>query len=159
MRFDAVPDTPDFRDWIYQPVLNPLRPEIRPEAHRWWGEGKVRDQGPEGSCTGHALAALIDHLLSKQAREPHTVSYLPDGADEAAPWASAHMLYKNAQQHDEWEGEDYSGSSLRGVIKGFYHNGVCSITLEQELRSEFENQPLNQSPTVAFKPSTGLTLA
>jgi hypothetical protein len=31
--------------------------------------------------------------------------------------------------HDEWLGEDYSGSSLRGAMKGFFHNGACSLAL------------------------------
>ncbi len=36
------------------------------------------------------------------------------------------MLYEMAKLHDEWQGNDYSGSSIRGAVKGFYHNGVCS---------------------------------
>jgi len=39
------------------------------------------------------------------------------------------MLYEMAQRHDEWTGEDYSGSSCRGASKGWYNMGVCRETL------------------------------
>ena len=39
--------------------------------------------------------------------------------------ASPRMLYEMAKIHDEWPGEDYEGSSIRGALKGFFHNGVC----------------------------------
>lgn len=39
---------------------------------------------------------------------------------------SARMLYEMAKRNDEWEGTAYEGSSIRGAIKGFFCNGVCS---------------------------------
>ena len=135
--FDAVPDTPDQRDWIYRPNLASLPAKIKPSELSWLDLSRVRDQKQQPSCTGHALAALIDLLLDKQLYEDNDYA-LPDSAAIPAPWASAYMLYKNAQFHDEWEGEAYSGSSLRGVIKGFFHNGVCSLDTEKKLRREFD---------------------
>ena len=35
------------------------------------------------------------------------------------------MLYQFARRFDEYEGENYDGSSCRGALKGWYHNGVC----------------------------------
>lgn len=35
------------------------------------------------------------------------------------------MLYEMARKHDEWPGENYEGSSCRGVVKGFANMGVC----------------------------------
>jgi len=35
------------------------------------------------------------------------------------------MLYEMAKRHDVWPGEDYSGSSCRGAIQGWYNTGVC----------------------------------
>ena len=35
------------------------------------------------------------------------------------------MLYNNARLYDEWDGEDYSGSSCRGAMKGWHRHGVC----------------------------------
>ena len=36
------------------------------------------------------------------------------------------MLYEMAKRNDEWAGSAYEGSSIRGAIKGFYRNGVCT---------------------------------
>ena len=126
---DAQPDVPDFRDWIYQPPLVGLKSVIRPDASAWWSSERVRDQGSDPSCTGHALAAAIDHLLAIRLQQGNDLGASEEIARKAVkqPFASALMLYGNAKLHDEWHGEAYSGSSLRGAIKGFYHNGVCSI--------------------------------
>jgi hypothetical protein len=35
------------------------------------------------------------------------------------------MLYNFARRYDEYEGEDYDGSSCRGALKGFFNHGVC----------------------------------
>ncbi len=35
------------------------------------------------------------------------------------------MLYEMAKRSDEWPGEDYDGSSLRGAIQGWKNMGVC----------------------------------
>ena len=35
------------------------------------------------------------------------------------------MLYTMAKQYDEWPGDKYDGSSLRGALRGFYNNGAC----------------------------------
>ena len=35
------------------------------------------------------------------------------------------MLYEMAKRHDEWPGEEYDGSSLRGAINGWKNMGVC----------------------------------
>ena len=35
------------------------------------------------------------------------------------------MLYEMAKRYDEWDGEEYSGSSCRGAIKGWYNMGVA----------------------------------
>ena len=43
-----------------------------------------------------------------------------------ATLVSTRMLYEMAKRHDEWPGEDYSGSSARGAMKGWHKFGVCS---------------------------------
>ena len=35
------------------------------------------------------------------------------------------MFYEMARRFDEWTGEDYDGSSIRGALRGFFNNGVC----------------------------------
>jgi hypothetical protein len=104
-KLTAVADTPDFRDWTYQPALLKLAKKIdRPARLR------ILDQGEEGSCTGFALAAVINLL---RQRSGHAGS------------VSARMLYEMAKRHDEWPGFKYEGSSCRGAIKGWYNMGVC----------------------------------
>ena len=38
---------------------------------------------------------------------------------------SPRMLYNFARRYDEYDGEDYDGSSCRGALKGWFNNGVC----------------------------------
>jgi hypothetical protein len=100
---------PDIRDRIYQPHLRALYPAIYPKI-----AFSVRDQGPAQSCTGHALAHVIDFLRFRE---------ISAGSPERV---SARMLYEMAKRNDEWGGSAYEGSSIRGAIKGFFRNGVCS---------------------------------
>lgn len=110
---DARQDSTDFRDLIYQPVLEQLPRERLPATDRI----HIRDQGQEGACTGFGLAAVIDYLNEGRVR---------DGVLDS-PWeeVSTRMLYEMARQHDRWPGEDYDGSSARGAMKGWHKNGVC----------------------------------
>jgi hypothetical protein len=59
------------------------------------------DQGREGACTGFGAA----HVLSAS---PYPVP----GVTEQL----ARELYYQARREDEWEGEDYDGSSVNGVM-------------------------------------------
>ncbi len=111
---NATPDVPDLRDRVYQPVLSDLK--MRKDAPQGLC---VLDQGQEGACTGFALAAAINLLNVQRLRQPNP----PPLPREVSP----RMLYEMAKLHDEWLGENYSGSSLRGAMKGFFHNGVCSL--------------------------------
>jgi hypothetical protein len=106
---DILPDMPDIRDRIYRPHLRALHPAIFPRI-----AFPVRNQGADSSCTGFSLAHIIDCLRFREVG--------PDNPKAV----SARMLYEMAKRNDEWEGSAYEGSSIRGAIKGFYRNGVCS---------------------------------
>lgn len=106
-RLDVLPDLPDIRDRIYQPHLRPLPPTLLTAV-----PFAARHQHDANSCTGFALAQVVDILRGK---------------DNAA--VSAQMLYEMAKLNDEWAGTVYEGSSIRGAIKGFFRNGVCSEAL------------------------------
>jgi len=105
----ATADVPDLRDWIYQPTLEQLRKSLSPPP-----EPAVLNQYSSGACTGFALAAAINHQY-RMAGEAVRVS--------------PRMLYEMAKRHDEWPGEEYDGSSLRGAIKGWVNMGVCKESL------------------------------
>jgi len=103
---NATPDMPDIRDRIYEPALIKLLSEISPPE-----DLHILDQGYEGACTGFAIAAVINRLLQTSGRDLRV---------------SPRMLYEMAKRSDEWPGEEYDGSSLRGAIRGWKNMGVCS---------------------------------
>src|SRR5688572_16493772 len=113
---DARPDTLDFRDLMYIPTLVEVEPELPLEDYRQT-EVPILDQGSEGACTGFGLATVVNYLLRTRTRHPD-----PDGV-------SPYLLYHLARRYDEWPGEDYSGSSARGAMKGWHKHGVCSFEL------------------------------
>ena len=106
---NAVADVPDLRDWMYEPSLIRLARELPPPRDQ-----KILNQYGEGACTGFALAAAINLLYSRAGEDIQV---------------SARMLYEMAKRNDEWPGEDYDGSSLRGAIKGWSNMGVCKDEL------------------------------
>ena len=104
-KFDALPDTVDFRDKMYIPTLVHVSPIFDVEDYR---KRRFRSstKGSEGACTGFGLATVVNYLL-RLRRGGHE-------ADEV----SACMLYMMAKRYDEWPGEEYEGSSARGAVKG-----------------------------------------
>jgi Papain family cysteine protease len=127
VKLDARPDRIDFRDKPYQPPLVSLPPSY-PDAKDLkkylpqYGP-RILNQKREDSCTGHGLAAVINYI--------HWERWVTSGAkrNDAPPLVSPHMIYNNARLYDEWEGEDYGGSSCRGGMKGWFKHGVCEREL------------------------------
>ncbi len=119
-RLNVTPDPADLRDRPYLPRPRSL-PEIYPAnadiAHymgAYTHSGLILNQGQEGACTGFGLACVINYLRWRAAAMP--AKLMP---------VSPRMLYHFARRYDEYEGENYEGSSCRGALKGWYHNGVC----------------------------------
>lgn len=112
------PDPVDFRDAVYEASLIELATYLFPKPLADLGL-EARNQGTEGSCTGQALAAVLDMQNAPRRR---------DGAIVPAR-VSARMLYESARAFDEFADDDLPGSSVRGVIKGFFHRGVCGSDL------------------------------
>ena len=137
---DAVADVPDTRDQIYRPSLLPLRSWVVPLRENpvpaWWSPNRVRDQGLKSSCVGHALAAVIDHMRAAALVGQDLAAGARATLD--GPYVSADMLYYLARFHDEWSGESYGGSSIRGGLKGFFYNGVCADKLVREVRALYK---------------------
>ncbi|HEX5808386.1 MAG TPA: C1 family peptidase [Anaerolineales bacterium] len=107
------PDTLDFRDKMYVPTLVEVPTRITLSSYKS-RKIPILDQGSEGACTGFGLATVANYLLSCRKLYP-----------DRTP-VSARMLYELARRHDEWPGEDYSGSSARGAMKAWHKHGVCS---------------------------------
>jgi hypothetical protein len=111
--FDARRDTADFRDLMFVPTLVEVPTRI-PLADYLKLKVPVLDQGTEGACTGFGLATVANYLLLRRRVVPDPVP------------VSARMLYEMARRYDEWPGENYSGSSARGAMKGWHKHGVTS---------------------------------
>ncbi|MBR7779902.1 C1 family peptidase [Undibacterium rugosum] len=116
----AHADRLDLRDRSFVPEVRHL-PQQFPDAacvsQRWpdYLANYVMNQGSDGACTGFGLAAVI-HYLNWLRGQPVSLR-------------SARMLYHLAQFYDEWPGEDYTGSSCRGALKGWHKHGVCAANL------------------------------
>ncbi len=115
-RLDALPDPADFRDRLFVPTLVDVPLYIELEEYLSW-DVPMLDQGAEGSCTGFALATIAHYLLRTRAVVPEVGQVSP------------RMLYEMAKRYDEWEGEEYEGSSTRGAVKGWHKHGICSAEL------------------------------
>lgn len=112
-KLDARPDTLDFRDQMFVPTLIEVPTHIPLADYRRF-KVPVLNQGTEGACTGFGLATVANYLLLRRR-------VLPDPVP-----VSARMFYEMARRYDEWPGEDYSGSSARGAMKGWHKHGVCA---------------------------------
>ncbi|MEO6103447.1 MAG: glycoside hydrolase family 19 protein, partial [Pseudoxanthomonas sp.] len=109
---DARADGMDFRDLMYVPSLVEVPTHV-PLGDYLDHDVPVLDQGNEGACTGFGLATVANYLLRRRR-------VVPD-LKPVSPW----MFYRLARRYDEWPGEDYSGSSARGAMKGWNKHGVC----------------------------------
>ncbi len=114
--FNARPDVADFRDLLFSATLVEVPPRVSLHSYQQY-EVPVLDQGDEGSCTGFALATVANYLLYRRAIEPNRLPVSP------------RMLYEMAKRYDEWPGENYSGSSARGAMKGWHKHGICAEDL------------------------------
>jgi hypothetical protein len=101
---------------MYEATLIEVPPRVELDEYREW-KVPILDQGQEGACTGFGLATVANYLLRRRRVDASTLTVSP------------RMLYEMARRYDEWEGEDYSGSSARGAMKGWHKHGVCGDRL------------------------------
>jgi hypothetical protein len=103
-RFDRLPST-DQRNRLFP--IRALLPDKPPRSYSW-SVGVHLDQGQEGACVGFAWG---HELAAKPVPVP--TSNL-----------DALVIYKRARQLDEWEGEDYDGTSVLGGAKAVMDTGL-----------------------------------
>ncbi len=126
-RLNVSADIVDLRDRYYDPALTALRQTIRPAPH----ELNIANQGSSGACTGFALAAVVDRQIKRILLEAARTDPSAPSVDDAFEPVSAWMLYEMARLHDDLPNAKAAGSTVRGALKGFYHNGVCPYALAQ----------------------------
>lgn len=97
---------PDDRDFRASAILTevPTRSWRYWNASSWWG-----DQGGKPHCVAFAGTAWL---------EDGPVTY--DG-----PAVNTKRLYKVCQDHDEWEGSDYAGTSVRALGRVLRDPALC----------------------------------
>lgn len=108
----------------------PVRPLLAPSAsrhYRLWETGPVLDQGAEGACVGHGWADEATAL-------PVAINFSRQNFgtdDKGHPWPKdpqgfAFALYRWAQRHDEFAGENYDGTSVLAGAKGMKALGMVT---------------------------------
>lgn len=118
---DVRPDDTDARDYIFQPSL-----ALLPDTLDHRGSAPVLDQVSEGACVGFALATVINVSLNRRSQyaSPPRRGNKPERVR-----VSPRMLYEMSRRYDEWAGESYEGTSLRGAMKGWHKHGVTTDRL------------------------------
>lgn len=107
-----------------------------PDKAKIWPKGSVLDQGWEGACVGFAWTA--EALASPQA------DYV---TDEAVGNSFASDVYKVAQTLDEWEGENYEGTSVLAGAKvmralGFFQEYRWAFSIEDVRKAVIAEGPV-----------------
>ncbi|MFP5347519.1 MAG: hypothetical protein ACLGIA_10880, partial [Actinomycetes bacterium] len=126
-RVNAVPDVFDERDLLYRPRLLPLPPSLDARPDTRYVMTQIGN-----SCTGHALACMINTILGDGPGRPRSRRARP-------VHVSPYMLYRMARRYDEFQGDEDEGSSLRGALKGWFYQGV--LPLEDWPRLDMDPEP------------------
>lgn len=115
---DRIPSKPDPIRQLRFSVAEVVR-DLTPRSYTWT-VGQVLQQGEIGACVGHGFAheAIAKPVV---VRFPHPVNAntFVQSAQEFAFW-----LYEWAKDNDEWEGDQYSGTSVAAGAKGMKAVGM-----------------------------------
>lgn len=115
---------PDRRDAQF--AVSPRRTNRR---FRYWHSPRVNDQGSRPSCVGHAWC----HWLATSPRPAHL---------------QGDYLYQLCKFQDEWEGENYDGTSVRAGAKICHGVGILSAYQWARSKDALVYTLLEQGPVV-----------
>lgn len=138
-RYGYIPNPPDHRDFGLLHHALPFTPTLSldrktPNAKYL---GPQRDQGEQGSCTGHAEAGDRDYLYNMLKQyEPTQLAGAPNFSPEFAYWGGRRM--------DGSLGEGDTGSTGRSVAKAARKFGIC-----QEADLPYNDKVVTDAPPQA----------
>jgi len=108
----CVPDILDKRDFKIERPLKSFFTSFLPSEVSYDSYVKrIDDQDGEGCCVGCATSKALEvaYLLHKNIDIDFSIRY----------------VYENGKKKDEWKGEEYEGTSIRGTLKGIKEFGAC----------------------------------
>ena len=125
---------PDERDHKYS-INNILTAAPVRITNRYWDDnGWWGNQGNTPQCVGYAWAHLLEDGPVPQSG--------------IAPIIPPRIIYENAQKLDEWVGENYAGTSVRGGVKYLQSVGKVSSYYWGFNLTTLINSVLNLGPVV-----------
>lgn len=136
-KLGALRDVHDVRDLMYR-ALPPLRPIPESVDLRAWA-GPIKDQGEEGSCTGHAFSSCREWIARKY--------------EKASPVLSPQFLYvEELLANGSFPQDD--GAMPRTGCQVLTAKGCCEASLYPYVAGKFST-PTTERTQNAFKYKTG----
>lgn len=102
-----------------------------PRFWRYWKSGTILDQGETPQCVGYSWRQWLSSAPIMTKSGPSALS-----------------IYSEAQRLDEWPGEDYDGTSVRGGAKALDTRGHIKTYLWASTPDELESWVLNNGPVI-----------
>ena len=99
-------EDPDPKDWVSD--IKVKDSHLPKNFSRRDSTVPVKNQGNIGSCVGHSGRVICGDANIFQKEEP-----------------SPMWIYKMGKKHDQWKGENYSGTSIRGAANSLIKEGCC----------------------------------
>ena len=143
---------PDARDKKYplSSVLNKTATTSRNHRY-WWDSAWWGDQGYTSHCVAYAWAHWLEdgpitHFYKSREFDPF---FINEGhAEKHKSLFNTTTIYNEAQKIDEWDGENYDGTSVRAGAKVLKSLGVISEFRWANSLSEVVDAVLNLGPVV-----------
>lgn len=120
----------DDRDWPLEEFVPARALDTR---RTWWANGWWGDQGSTPQCVAYAMLHLLSDGPIRHKNSTH-------------PLVEPSILYREAQDRDEWEGNDYDGTSARGACRAMLERGLIHSYLWAQSTDEIIKALLTLGP-------------
>jgi len=142
-RLGYRPEPPNTKD-----LMVPIPQYDLPKEVNWTSQQtEVRDQGNEGTCAGFMGAGLKEFQEWREYGKKY---------DFSERW-----IYEWAKVEDEFPGESYEGTTIRGIMKALAKHGICPEELWPYVpgkRGEPDEQAASRAYPFRIKKYRSLTI-